>query len=174
MIQEQDDYLQITNEIANRNELIPWDVYLSGSYREVPYLSAKPNEYKNFNTNDVYITLAPAHKIAEDIQFLSLDLSLRMETKSQDSLKMPTLIFHILDDNLVNALWLQFRLQPDRRSGEKDRMVLNKYIDLEKIKGIRSKNLKIYLYNPEKQQILLDKMHLELKGYQKNKQFMLN
>lgn len=174
MIQEQNDYLQITNEISNRNELIPWDDYLSGSYREIPYLSAKPNEYNNFNTNDVYITLAPAHKINEDIQFLSLDLSLRMESKSQDSLKMPTLIFHILEDNFVNALWLQFRLQPGRGSGEKNRMFLKKYIDLEKVKEIRSKNLKIYLYNPEKQQILLDKMHLGLKGYQKNKQFMLN
>jgi phosphoglycerol transferase MdoB-like AlkP superfamily enzyme len=169
MKQEQEDFLRITDDIAKRKEIVPLKDYLAGNYHEIPYLSTKPNEFKNFSTNDVYISLVPPHRIGINLQFLYMDLSIHMETKSKDSLNMPTVVCHVLGENFSNVLWVQYHLQPDTGVAGKGRMILKKYLDIEQIKGIKWKNLKIYLYNPEKQPLLLDKMHLELKGYQKNK-----
>ena len=51
---------------------------------------------------------------------------------------------------------------------------MQEYIDLSNIKEISTKTLKIYLYNPATEEILLDDLKLEMRGYKENKKFIMN
>jgi uncharacterized sulfatase len=165
MSKELEDYLYITNDIADRNSLIPDELFLSESYLEVPYLSAKPEILNKVSTNEKFISLVKGHKIGDDFQFISLDLSVVVKNKSGDTLNEPKLVLSIQDNKFKDCAWFQFHMNPVTQKDGVKRMVLKKYIDVSKVQDIKSKNLKIYLLNTDQVELYLDDLRLEMKEY---------
>ena len=172
MKEQLDDYLLITKDILSRNEMIPEDLFFAGSYTESPYFGAEPATYNRTTSHDGYITIAPAHKINDDFQFMRLDLSMTMEMKSQDSLKFPVLIIQVLDEQIQNVAWFQFSFDPVDKSVKTHRYQVKKYLDLTNVHDLGSKTMKMYLSNPNNEQILMDDLRLEMKGFKENKNFI--
>lgn len=162
---ELEDYLSIAADVARRKTMVPDELFISGSYTGMPYLSAKPEAIDKTVTSEKYISLVRGHKISDDFQFFSIDLSLILENSDRDSLKIPRVVFQVQDDRYQNCAWFQFTLKTAARTGEIKRMVLKKYIDVSTVKDIRSKILKIYLYNINQEELYLISMRLDLKGY---------
>ena len=169
-----DDYLTITKNIISRNQLIPEDLFFSGSYTKSPYLAAKPAVYNRATTHDTYITVAPAHKIGDNYQFIKLDLSMVMEAKPGDSLKLPVLIIQVLNDKIENVAWYQLNFEPVDSVGKIKRFGISKYLDFSNVSDLGSKTMKLYLYKEGKDEILLDGMKLEMIGFKENKNFKIN
>jgi phosphoglycerol transferase MdoB-like AlkP superfamily enzyme len=167
-----DDYLQVCNHIINLNQIIPEDLYFSGRYTESPYIIEKPVSFKKTRVNDYYISLAPTHRIRENFQLIRLDLSMVMEMKPADSLQIPFVIFQVLNDKAENIAWFQFKPEYQKNSGVKNRVTIQKYIDLTTFGGLQSKTLKIYISNPDKKEIFLDDLKLTMTGYKDIRQFI--
>ena len=162
---EQSDYLAITNRICDTVPMIPDELFLSGSFHEYPYFSAKPETLDHVTADEMYISFVKGHKIGEDFQFIELNLSVDIENKTRGSNRIPNVVFQVLDENLKNAAWFQCRLKEDSEKGNLKRMALKEYFDLSSVPDIRNKTLKIYLYNFNQETFFLNNLQLEMKGY---------
>jgi phosphoglycerol transferase MdoB-like AlkP superfamily enzyme len=159
---EQQDYLSITDEIAKKNIVIPEDLYFGGNYLVEPYLLSNSYKFNGTKSADLYISLIPNQKVNDEFAFLKIDLSIKTESQSADTSKLPLLIFQLLDDQSQNHRWLQFPMEKIRYSDNNFRLQLSKYIDLSMLRDIGSKTMKIYLLNNEKQQLILDDLQLDM------------
>jgi len=159
---EQQDYLSITDEIVKKNSVVTEELYFKGNYLEEPYLSATSYKFDKTNTTEYYISLIQSKKVEDELSFLKMDLSIKMQSQSSDTNKLPLFIFQLLDDKLQNHRWLQFHMDKIRYPGNTFRLHLRKYIDLSMIRDIGSKTMKIYLLNNERQQLILDSMKLNM------------
>jgi phosphoglycerol transferase MdoB-like AlkP superfamily enzyme len=164
---EQETYLSVTNDVANKKIVVPDELYFTGNYLEEPYVT---NSYKfdKTKTDEYYISLIPSQKLNDDIAFLKVDLSVDMQSPSLDTSKIPLLVFQLLDDNAQNHKWLQFYMDKRSHNGNIFKLELRKYIDLSMVRNTGAKTMKIYFLNNEKQPMILDKMQLDIKKIKLN------
>jgi phosphoglycerol transferase MdoB-like AlkP superfamily enzyme len=156
------NYLSITNDIIKKRIMVPEELYFNGNYTEEPFVLSNPYKFDKTKTDDYYISVIPTQKVNDELAYLKIDLSIKMQSPSLDSGKIPLLTFQLLNDKIQNERWVKFRWDKITYSGKEFTLKLTKYIDLTMVRDVSSKTMKIYLMNPERQQLILDSMKVDL------------
>jgi hypothetical protein len=142
--------------------MVPEELYFQGNYTEEPFILSNSYTFNKTKTDEYYISVIPTQKVNDELAYLKIDLSIKIQSQSLDTSKIPLLTFQLLDDQIQNHRWLQFRWDTITYPGNDFRLQLRKYIDLTMVRDLGSKTMKLYLLNTEKQPLVLDSMKLDI------------
>lgn len=167
MAGELQDYLQISDKIADTLAIIPDSLLIYENYTASPYAGQTPVKYHDSTTNDQYISILKSHLVRDKYDMIGFDLTISLRTVEKRSNPPLKVVIQVLNDKSENLVWFQYPLVPDSTESMGPAYSLKKVIDLGHIARSGAKHLAVYIYNPDRNGYLVSDLKCNVTGYRR-------